>query len=110
MAEEPRLKKCRICGEDIPGTEDPNCKKKYCTKCLRERKNARQRAKRKGYVGYKLPTKSEPTSQQTKSLAQVAKEAHDLKLTYGQYLGLINGGGLARYCAEHGFKIPGEGE
>ncbi len=107
-------RKCVRCGEPLP----EGCAKKrvFCDECRRQyqreyvaqnrsyiRQQEREREARKRAAARAKAKESDP-----KSLSQLAREAHELQITYGKYMELLAGGGLERYCREHGLKMPEE--
>lgn len=98
-------KVCEMCGGPLP--PEANSRRLFCDTCRRQRARQGEEEHRslrniqKAREKHKIPPK-EPV----KSLSQMAKEAHELKLTYGQYSALIASGGLKQYCKLHGLRCP----
>ena len=93
-------KRCLRCGCEM--TVDVN--RKYCTEC----NNWKHRNEQKHPTGKKAKNEPEKIAPKppTKSLNQMAREAHALKLSYGQYSTMISCGTLAKYCQMHGLVMP----
>ena len=75
----------------------------YCDVCRKRVKRQREREECKKRSSLR---KEKPPQKPQKTLSQMAKEAHDLQLTYGKYMELIAAGRVETYCKEHGYKVP----
>lgn len=101
-----KITQCLLCGAPIEHTSWRS-RKVVCENCARIRKRRQQQEYRKNSRSLRNEEKEEKRVETPKkTLGQMAKEANDLCLTYGQYSALIASGGLERYCKDHGIKTP----
>ena len=97
---EPKL--CALCGKALPEKVMGN--RKYCDEC----KDAVAKGRMYDHRSLKMERRREeqnkpkaPKVGEGKTLTQMAVEARELGLTYGQYSSLLASGGLAAYKKNH---------
>lgn len=91
---------CILCGSPLPKGAPKN--RRYCDKCRAAVNGLRIEEQRSVRRENKRAAEAEPPKPQVKSLSQMAKEAHALHLSYGQYSTLLATGQLEAYCRNKG--------